>query len=60
MRNNSNELKVSKVIGCGLKRIGDLSYNFYHGTCATYNFPMERILLCFSASNDGYLKKCER
>ena len=60
MRNNSNELKVSKVIGCGLKRIGDLSYSFTFGTCATYNFPTERILLCFSDSNDEYLKKCER
>ena len=53
-------LKVSKVSDCGLKRIGDLGYDFVHGTCATYNFPTERILLCFSDSNDDYLKKCER
>ena len=46
-----NELnKVSKVIGCGLKRIGDLSNEFWYGTCATYLFPQERILLCFPNS----------
>ena len=54
---NYKLLKVSKVIGCGLQRIGDLSYDFYVGTCATYNFPAERILLCFA---EAYTQKCER
>ena len=52
-----NLLKVSKVIGCGLQRIGDLSYDFQYGTCATYNFPTERILLCFAYDR---LQTCER
>ena len=53
-----NELiKVSKVVGCGLKRIGDLTYDFYLGTCATYFFPDERILLCFSEAQKS---TCER
>ena len=42
-------LQVSKVIGCGLQRIGDLAFDFVLGTCATYNFPTERILLCFAS-----------
>ena len=50
-------LQVSKVIDCGLKRIGDLNYDFYWGTCATYSFPQERIMLCFSNS---FTNKCER
>ena len=54
---NYKLLQVSKVIGCGLQRIGDLSYDFYVGTCATYNFPAERILLCFA---EAYTQKCER
>ena len=52
-----NLLKVSKVIGCGLQRIGDLNYDFYFGTCATYNFPTERILLCFGIDR---VQTCER
>ena len=53
----NNLLKVSKVIGCELKRIGDLNYDFKFGTCATYNFPTERILLCFALD---LLQICER
>ena len=49
--------KVSKVVGCGLKRIGDLSYDFRLGACGTYRFPEERILLCFS---EAHKTKCER
>ena len=48
--------KVSKVIGCELKRIGDLSYEFYRGACGTFNFPEERIMLCFSSAHKS---KCE-
>lgn len=50
-------IKVSKIVGCELKRIGDLNYDFYAGACGTYNFPDERILLCFS---EGNRVKCER
>ena len=57
LKNFKFKLQVSKVIGCGLKRIGDLSYEFLRGACGTYKFPQERILLCFSES---YKMKCER
>ena len=50
-------IQVSKIIGCELQRIGDLNYEFLMGACGTYNFPQERILLCFSlAKKSG----CER
>ena len=51
------KLQVSKVISCGLKRIGDLTYEFYAGACGTFLFPQERILLCFGKTNT---KKCQR
>ena len=54
---NNKLLQMSKVIGCGLQRIGDLNYDFYYGTCATYSFPTERILLCFAIDR---LQTCER
>ena len=50
-------IEVSKVVDCGLKRIGDLSYDFILGACGTFFFPQERIILCFSQS---YPSKCER
>ena len=54
---NNMRKQVSKVMGCGLQRIGDLSYDFYQGACGTYHMPDERILLCFSES---YQRQCER
>ena len=51
------QIQVSKVIGCELKRIGDLSYDFAYGACGTYSIPEERIFLCFP---DNQLSKCER
>ena len=50
-------LQISKIIGCGLKRIGDLNYDFYLGACGTYLFPEERVMLCFG---DSYKTRCER
>ena len=50
-------IQVSKIVGCELKRIGDLNYEFYEGTCGTYNFPEERILLCFPSEKRA---ECER
>ena len=50
-------IQVSKMVGCELKRIGDLNYEFRKGACGTYNFPEERVMLCFS---DKYRSKCER
>lgn len=54
---NLNNFKISKVIGCGLKRIGDLSEDFWNGACGTYNFPDQRIMLCFGLDNRN---KCQR
>ena len=45
--------QISKVMDCSLKRVGSLSFNFYHGGCAAVN--EERSYLCFS-SND--MKQC--
>ena len=53
----NSKIKVSKVVGCELKRIGELSYEFYQGACGTYSLPEERILLCFSSEART---KCER
>ena len=41
-------LKISKIIDCGLKRVGDLPFEFRHGACGTFNvFSEERVMLCF-------------
>ena len=49
------------MVGCALKRIGDLAYNHQTGACNTYLFPQERILICFSDDpSDERDRKCER
>ena len=45
------------MMNCGLKRIGNLNYEFLYGACGTYFFPQERIMLCFS---EAHRNKCER
>ena len=50
-------LKMSKVIGCELTRIGDLGFEFDGGACGTFKFPEERIMLCFAYSGT---RKCVR
>ena len=54
---NSSYYQVSKVIGCELKRIGDLNYEFHQGACGTFLFPKERVFLCFAKERKN---KCER
>ena len=49
--------QISKVIGCELKRVGVLNYDFAVGACGTFNFPEERIMLCFAFSG---FSRCER
>ena len=49
--------QVSKIVGCELRRIGDLNSDFVQGACGTYNFHEERVLLCFS---DTDKTGCER
>ena len=41
--------KISKVVGCSLKRQSSLEFDFYRGTCGTYQLQYkEKILLCFA------------
>ena len=40
-----------------MKRVGDLNYDFKYGACGTFNFPDQRILLCFSQAKKT---RCER
>ena len=42
-------IKISKIIDCGLERIGDLPNDFVHGACGTFEFSagVERVMLCF-------------
>merc|ERR1712126_239579 len=42
--------QMSKIKGCELMRIGELSADFVSGACGTYQWPFEeRVLLCFAA-----------
>ena len=50
-------LQISKIIGCELKRIGDLNNEFMLGACGTFLFPEEKIMLCFDISDKT---RCER
>merc|ERR550534_713600 len=43
--------QVSKVVGCSLKRVGVLPFNFYYGSCNTFAFPEEKVLLCFDLNH---------
>ena len=45
-------IKISKIVGCALQRVGELPYDFYFGACGTFQFTdasQERALLCFPA-----------
>ena len=44
-------IKISKIIDCGLERIGDLPNEFVLGACGTFEFSPgeERVMLCFSS-----------
>ena len=45
-------IKLSKIVGCALQRVGELPYDFYFGACGTFQFndvSQERALLCFPA-----------
>ena len=43
------EIKLSKIESCELKAVGELSFDFYHGTCNTFSFGVlvDTVLLCF-------------
>ena len=47
-------IKISKIIGCGLERIGELLYDFYLDACGTFHFldsEEERVMLCQSSAD---------
>ena len=49
-----NKRQISEVAGCGLKHIGQLSFEFHRGVCAELqNF----LILCFDVDN---IRKCRK
>ena len=43
----TSQKSFRKIIGCGLETIGELPFEFIGGSCGTFLFPEERIILCF-------------
>ena len=43
-------IQISRIDGCNVKRVGTLEFDFKWGACNTYQFDMEKILLCFQLS----------
>ena len=52
---NKEKRQISRVDGCGLKRVGSLAFDFYKGACTTVNDDL--LVLCFPY-NDG--KRCHK
>ena len=50
-------LKISKITGCELQRIGDLNFDLRTGTCVNFHAPEEKIFLCFA---QDYADQCRR
>ena len=51
-------IKLSKIIDCGLERIGELPNDFYNGACGTFKFSSEeRVMFCFPLTGKN---KCFR
>ena len=48
MEENKTEIKFSRIEGCELKSVGELSFDFYHGACNSFSFG---VLLCFDYYN---------
>merc|ERR1711990_433021 len=46
-----NSRQVSKVVGCKLERQDNLDFDFYLGSCNTFNQPDQKVLLCFDYRN---------
>ena len=40
-------IKVSKIDGCQLVRQADMEFDFYIGSCQSFDQPTPKILLCF-------------
>ena len=57
IRSNSS-IKISKIVDCTMKRIGELPQAFEKGACGTYSFDgAERVMFCFPLSDKN---KCFR
>ena len=55
---SNNSIKISKIVDCHLKRIGELPEEFEHGACGTFLFNgAERVMFCFPTSEKD---KCFR
>ena len=49
--NFNNRIQISKIVGCTLKRIGQLPSEFHEGACGTFIFDgHERVMFCFPLS----------
>ena len=49
------DFQVSKIENCGIKRQGDLPFDFRDGSCNTFfeRRKMQEIFLCFDSSKDS-------
>ena len=49
-------IKISRIDGCNVERVGNLEFDFSGGACNTYDFEVEKILFCFGTDEqEGYL-----
>ena len=46
-RFENKNFKASRIEGCKLVRQDDLGFDFYYGSCNTFQSPTELVLLCF-------------
>ena len=53
----TRQRQVSKIMGCSLKRVGDLPYELRYPACGTFRFPEERNMICFAWD---HAKSCVR
>ena len=51
---SSLKYQISKVTGCGLKRIGDLAFSMRYGSCFTTDAYM---VLCFSQNEEDQCRR---
>ena len=47
------DVKISRIDGCNIKRVGSLKFDFSWGACNTYQFDVEKILFCFGQNNSN-------
>lgn len=52
---SKNIRQISRVEGCNLKRLGSLAFDFYYGTCTT--FDSDQLFLCFPETDKKGCRK---